>query len=96
MNRNKVLKLLKQHQTELRKLGVKSLALFGSVARDQAGPESDIDLLIEFSKRINFDLYMDVKIYLEDLLGSKVDLLLPQSIRPQIRPYIEQDLVYVA
>jgi len=96
MSRKSVLSLLKKHQTELRKLGVRSLALFGSVARDQAGPDSDVDLLVEFSGIPNFDRFMDVKIYLEDVLGSRVDLVMPQSVRPQMRPYIEQDLVYVA
>jgi len=96
MSRKRVLDLLKKHQTELRTLGVRSLALFGSVARDQAGPTSDVDLLVEFSETPNFDRFMDVKIYLEDMLGRQVDLVLPQSVRPQVRPYIEQDLVYVA
>ena len=72
------------------------MALFGSVARDQAGPDSDIDILIEFSEAPNFDRFMEVKIYLEDILGKRVDLVMPQSVRPQMRPYIEQDLVYVA
>jgi len=88
--------LLKQHQAEVQKLGVKSLALFGSVARNQAGTDSDVDILVEFSTPPNFDIFIDVKIYLEDLLGGKVDLVMPQSIRPQVRPFIEQDLIYVA
>ncbi|HTX92005.1 MAG TPA: nucleotidyltransferase family protein [Anaerolineales bacterium] len=96
MSRKSVLDLLKKHQTELRKLGVRSLALFGSVARDQAGPDSDVDLLVEFMEAPNFDRFIDVKIYLEDLIGCRVDLVMPQSVRPQMRPYIEQDLVYVA
>jgi predicted nucleotidyltransferase len=96
MSRKSVLDLLKKHQSELRKLGVRSLALFGSVARDQAGPDSDVDLLVEFTEAPNFDRFMDVKIYLEDLIGCRVDLVMPQSVRPQMRPYIEQDLVYVA
>jgi len=96
MSRKSVLNLLKKHQAELRNLGVRTLALFGSVARDQAGPDSDIDILIEFSEAPNFDRFMEVKIYLEDILGKRVDLVMPQSVRPQMRPYIEQDLVYVA
>ena len=67
MSRKCVLDLLKNHQAELRELGVRSLALFGSVARDQSGPGSDVDLLVEFSGLPSFDRFMDVKIYLDDL-----------------------------
>ncbi|MBI2939097.1 MAG: metallopeptidase family protein, partial [Chloroflexi bacterium] len=54
--------------------GVKSLALFGSVARDEAGPESDVDVLVEFDGPPTFDQYIGLKLYLEDLLGAHVDL----------------------
>ena len=96
MSRKRVLNLLKQHQTEIQELGVRSHALFGSVARNQAGPDSDVDLLVEFLKPPNFDRFMDVKLYLEDILGRKVDLVMSQSVRPQVRPFIEQDLVTIA
>ncbi|MBD2464394.1 nucleotidyltransferase family protein [Oscillatoria sp. FACHB-1407] len=95
MQRDTVLSTLKQHQTELKSLGVRSLALFGSVARDEATSTSDVDILVEFEPPITFDRYMDVKLYLEDHLGSKVDLVSRKSLKPQIRTLIEQEMIHV-
>lgn len=60
---------------EIRGYGVKSLALFGSVARDEATANSDIDLLVEFDGKVTFDCYMDLKFFLEDSLGCPVDVV---------------------
>lgn len=96
MQRDQILATLKQHQTGLKKLGVKSLALFGSVARDEATPVSDVDILVEFELPVTFDRYMDVKFYLEDLLGKKVDLVTKKSLKPQILASVEQEAIHVA
>ncbi|MCG6136466.1 MAG: nucleotidyltransferase family protein [Nostoc sp. LLA-1] len=96
MQRDQILATLKQHQTVLKKLGVKSLALFGSVARDEATPVSDVDILVEFEPPVTFDRYMDVKFYLEDQLGKKVDLVTKKSLKPQIRASVEQEAIHVA
>jgi uncharacterized protein len=96
MQRDIILSILKQHQTELKKLGVRSLALFGSVARDEATPASDVDILVEFKPPVTFDSYMDVKFYLEEHLGRKVDLVSWKSLKPQIRASIEQEAIHVA
>jgi predicted nucleotidyltransferase len=96
MQRNTILQTLKQHQTVLKDLGVRSLALFGSVARDEATPSSDIDIVVEFEPPITFDRYMDVKFYLEDQLGKKVDLVSWKSLKPQLREMVEQEAVYVS
>ena len=78
---------------------------FGSVARDEATPSSDIDILVEFEPPITFDRYMDVKfyledhlgkIYLEDHLGKKVDLVRRKSLKPQLKEMIEKEAVYVS
>ncbi|XHX78072.1 MAG: nucleotidyltransferase family protein [Stenomitos frigidus ULC029] len=68
MQRDNVLVILRQHQATLKTLGVRSLALFGSVARDEATSASDVDVLVEFEPPITFDRYMDVIFFLEDQL----------------------------
>ena len=72
------------------------LAIFGSVARDEARPDSDVDILVEFEGSVTFDRYMDVKFYLEDLLETRVDLVSQRSLKPLIRSTVEQEAIYVA
>ena len=96
MTRRTVITRIRKHRAQLEKLGVKSLSLFGSVARGQDRPGSDVDILVEFKGRATFDRYMDTKFYLEDLLGRKVDLVTLRAIKPRMKPYIMQDLVHVA
>lgn len=96
MNREKIFSLIKENRAHLTKLGVKSISLFGSVARGEARENSDIDMLVEFEGKVTFDQFMDTKFFLEDLLGVSVDLVMPQNLRPQIKPYIMQDLIHVA
>lgn len=69
--------------------------MFGSVARDEATPASDVDILVEFEPPVTFDRYMDVKFYLEDHLGRKVDLVSWKSLKPQIRASVEQEAIHV-
>jgi uncharacterized protein len=96
MKRDEVLSILTQHRMGLKDLGVKLLAIFGSVARDEARPDSDVDILVEFEGAVTFDRYMDVKFYLEDLLETRVDLVSQRSLKPLIRSTIEQEAIYVA
>ncbi|MBC7972742.1 MAG: nucleotidyltransferase family protein [Verrucomicrobia bacterium] len=96
MQRDEILSMLKQHQTTLKELGVRSLALFGSVARDEATSVSDVDILVEFEPPITFDRYLEVKFYLEDHLGSKVDLVSWKALKPQVRALVEQEAIHVA
>ncbi|MBI5933148.1 MAG: nucleotidyltransferase family protein [Chloroflexi bacterium] len=96
MTRRTVITRIRKHRVQLEKLGVKSLSLFGSVARGEEHPNSDVDILVEFKGKATFDRYMDTKFYLEDLLGRKVDLVTPKAIKPLMKPYIMQDLVHVA
>ena len=96
MKRDEVLSILAQHRMVLKDLGVKLLAIFGSVARDEARPDSDVDILVEFEGSVTFDRYMDVKFYLEDLLETRVDLVSPRSLKPLIRSTVEQEAIYVA
>ena len=95
MIRKTVVSSIRKRRAELTRLGVKSLSLFGSVARGEERPDSDVDILVEFEGRVTFDRFMDTKFYLEEILGCKVDLVTPQAIRPRMKPYIMQDLVHV-
>ena len=89
------MELLRAHRTEIAIHGVKSLALFGSVARDEAGPESDIDLLVEFSRPVGLLQFIDLKQYLEGLLGCPVDLGTPNSLKPRLKDHVIQEAIYV-
>lgn len=71
-NANKILQTLEENSAHLRKLGVLRIGLFGSYRRDKPSEDSDIDILVKLDQQ-TFDSYMDVKNYLEDLFGCKVD-----------------------
>jgi len=95
MTRAEVLRLLSEHREELTSLGVQSLALFGSAARDEANPESDVDLLVKFRTAPGFDGYMRLKFYLEELLRSRVDLVMEDALKPWARPAVEREAIRV-
>lgn len=95
MERNKVVEIISSHRRELNSFGVKSLAIFGSTARDEATSQSDIDILVEFHGKATFKQYMRLKFFLQDLLGCSVDLVTPKALKPRMRPYIEKEAVYV-
>jgi uncharacterized protein len=84
------------HKVDLDRLGVASLAVFGSVARDEAGPESDIDILVEFRGAATLARFMDLKSLLETTLGRRVDLVTQKALRDRLRAGIEKDAVRVA
>jgi predicted nucleotidyltransferase len=93
MRRDQVLRLLAEHRDELSRMGVGSLSLFGSVARDEAGPESDIDILIELGRPMDlFDLGR-IQIRLEEILGHRVDLVMPDALRPRLRAAVLAEAV---
>src|SRR5437868_10899651 len=97
MKRADVLRTLRAEQQNLReRYGVESLALFGSLARDEAGPESDVDVLVEFGRPITlFDL-VAVQQYLERRLGvRRVDLVPRDSVYPAFRDGILGGAVHV-
>jgi hypothetical protein len=95
MKRDNVIRLLTGQRKELDRFGVKSLAVFGSVVRGEARPESDVDILVEFEGRATFDRYMELKFFLESLLGCKVDLVTRKALKPRLRPVVEKEAVYV-
>ena len=75
---------------------VDNVWLFGSYSRGEADENSDVDVLVEFKGKATFDLFMDLKFYLEDLLGTKVDLVTDKAIRNEIRNAIEAEKINVA
>ncbi len=96
MKRDEAINILKQQAQLLKNFGVETLSIFGSVARDEAHPASDIDILVEFSEPPTFDRYMDLKFYLEDRLGQTVDLVSHKMLKPQIRRTVEKEAIRVA
>ncbi|MEM9009374.1 MAG: nucleotidyltransferase family protein [Cyanobacteria bacterium P01_F01_bin.86] len=96
MKRDEVINHLQSHRAELKHYGVTFLALFGSVARDEARDGSDLDVLVEFEGRITFDRYMDFKFYLEDLLRVSVDWVTKKMLRSEIRETVEREAIRVA
>lgn len=97
MRRAEVVRTLTEHRNELRtQFGVSSLALFGSVARDEATAASDVDVLVEFEAPPGFDGYMGLKFRLEDLLGCRVDLVMRTALKPFARPVVEREAIRVA
>ena len=96
MIRDTVLKLLQLHRKDLEQYHVKSMYLFGSVARGEEGPQSDIDILVAFVGPATFDRYMDLKFFLEELFQRKVDLITETGLRPELRKYIVEDLIRAA
>jgi len=92
--KDEIIALLKKHKKEIsERFAVQTLGLFGSYAREAASAASDVDIVVEFDEP-TFDHYMDLKFYLEKLLGSEVDLVLADSIKPRLKPYVEKDMIY--
>lgn len=96
MNRDEVLKVLRAHKPNLaQRFGVTSLALFGSVARNEMSDDGDIDILIQFDRPATSKAYFGVQFYLEDLLGHPVDLVTDKALRVELRSYVEQEAIDV-
>lgn len=96
MELDSISQLLKTHQTELDQRGVKSLAVFGSVARGEASEQSDLDVLVEFDRPVGLFDFIRLKYYLEELTRRRVDLVTPDALRPALRDSILNEAVYVA
>jgi hypothetical protein len=96
MQQDVLLQTLKQKNAELTtKFGVKSLSLFGSVARNEATAASDVDLLVEFNRPMGYFGLFALQDYLEKLLGCPVDLGTPDSLKPYIKERIQGELIRV-
>ncbi len=97
MRREDILRVLRERRDQLAKqFGVKSLDLFGSVARDEAGPNSDVDLLVEFDRRISLFDVVDAALFLERLLEvPKVDLVIRANVIPELKDIIYGEAIHV-
>jgi uncharacterized protein len=93
-----IMRILKEHKDILREYEVERIGLFGSYVSGEQGENSDIDFLVEF-KKPNFDNFMNLASYLEDLFGRKVEILTPvgiESIRiKEIKEKIKRSVIYV-
>ena len=97
LGRAGVLALLGAHRAVLaQRFGVMQLSLFGSAARDELRPDSDIDVLVAFDAPATFDGYFSLKDYLEHVLGRPVDLVTNRGLKPRARQHVERDLILVA
>jgi uncharacterized protein len=89
-----ILEFLNAHARQLYQMGARRLGLFGSFARGEATPESDIDLLVVLEKS-TFDRYFGIKCFLEEHFGRKVDLVEEKMLKSRIVPYVMKDIIYV-
>jgi uncharacterized protein len=96
MNRQEIIERLRESERALRERGVLHAALFGSRARGDDRPDSDIDIMVEIAPQANIDLfeYVSIKHYLEDLFAARVDVAHLAYLKPQVRPRAERDAIY--
>jgi hypothetical protein len=92
-NSREILKIIEENREKIKGFGVTSLGLFGSAVRGEAKDTSDLDFVVEFEKK-TFDAYMDLKKFLEELFGCKVDLVLKDNIKPRLREPILKETIY--
>jgi hypothetical protein len=96
--RELVLRILRRHEAEIRAQGVTRLRMFGSMARGEAGPKSDVDLIADIDRSIRFSLLdlVGLQHFLQDLLGREVDVgTTVAKMRPRMRQRFEADAVEV-
>lgn len=97
MNRSTIVRLLSDRAEELRaRFGARSLALFGSAARDELTEESDVDVLVDFDGPATYERYFGLKDYLEELLQRRVDVVTERGLKPRARRHVQKDLIRVA
>ena len=96
MHLDDVIRIIGEHREEIADYGVISLSIFGSVARGEAGPASDIDVLVEFGVPIGLFKFVRFRDYLERLLGRRVDLTMIGALREEMREQILREAVRAA
>jgi hypothetical protein len=97
VQRDELLAILRTHFPELtQRYHLKSLSIFGSVARDEARPESDVDILVEFTEPVGLFEFVDLRYRLEDLLGKRVDLVTPGGLKRQLHDSVLREAIRAA
>jgi predicted nucleotidyltransferase len=95
--KEQILALLREHQPELRRFGVKRCGVFGSFVRNEPQAQSDVDILVEFEPdQKTFDNFMHLAFFLEDMFGRPVDLITTESLSPYIGPHILREVEYAS
>jgi len=94
-NRDDILKALEASRDTIRSFGARRIGLFGSCARGESTPASDLDFVVEFDRK-SFDGYMGLKEFLEDSFGCPVDLVMSDAIKPRLRAAILSEAVYAS
>lgn len=90
MTRREAIRRLQRNRQKLRGFGVARMSVFGSTARDEATPHSDVDLLVEFEPAAQVGLFAFVRLqgFLADVMGTRIDLATPDALRPEMRDEI--------
>ena len=90
-----ILNMLEEHMSEIKKFGVKNIGVFGSYSQEKQTSGSDVDILVEFNKgQKTFDHYMELKFFLEALFGREVDLVIAETIKPELKQVIMGSVKY--
>jgi predicted nucleotidyltransferase len=88
--------IIQSHKSEFaEKYGVSEIGVFGSVVRGEAREGSDLDVLVSFDRPVSFFGIMDLEFQLEELVESKVDLVMKRSLKPRIGKHILQEVVMI-
>jgi len=96
MNRQQATDILVSNSKQIKAQGVRSISVFGSVARDEATDHSDIDLLVEFDRPVGLFAFCHLRRFFEKILGCSVDLVTPDALKLQLKDRILQEAVRVA
>lgn len=95
-NLEEIKEILSAYKEELReRFGVKEIGIFGSYVRGEQRVDSDIDILVEFERPIDFFLFIELEEFLSKILQSKVDLVIKKALKPQIKEFILKEVEYV-
>ena len=93
--KKKIVKIIHENIKEIKTYGVKRIGIFGSVLKSTQNSRSDVDILVEFKEEGKiFDNYMNLKFYLEKLLHREVDLVIKDTLKPQIKRTILKEVAY--